>query len=99
MARRASTPASGCVAAICHFHCARRIGRPGIGDLLIYDGDLVHAGSAYPTRQYDRMHIFIETPVMPEDKGQVFGVNTRGLKQPPSPQPGYLAGDLGIAAT
>ena len=31
-----------------------------VGDVLVFDGDLVHAGSAYPDRANTRLHVYLE---------------------------------------
>lgn len=43
-----------------------------IGDVLIFRGDAVHAGSAYPTKPNMRLHCYIDSPLLRRPKNKTY---------------------------
>ena len=50
------------------------------GDCLVFDGDLVHAGSAYPDAPNTRVHVYLDVPTV-ERRRTVRGFLEGGAKK------------------
>lgn len=42
------------------------------GDAIVFRGDLVHAGAAYPDRQNMRIHVYLDSSAVPRDPNQTY---------------------------
>jgi hypothetical protein len=42
------------------------------GDAILFRGDLVHAGAAYPDRQNLRIHAYLDSAAVPRDPNQTY---------------------------
>jgi hypothetical protein len=49
-----------------------------MGDVLIFRGDLIHAGSAYPERSNVRIHAYLDNPTVSRDHNRTFRIQIHG---------------------
>lgn len=50
------------------------------GDILVFRGDLVHAGSSYENENI-RLHAFLDSPLVPRTPNRTFIIHERGSEQ------------------
>lgn len=51
------------------------------GDLLVFRGDLIHAGSAYPHHDNVRVHFFLDNPDVPREMNRTYRISVHGTDE------------------